>query len=280
MVYISLTSVPDRYTTPSFLKCLDRLLDQDTQHPYKVVLNIPRVYKNYPSSFIPVEIQNLTLTRGLIIIQDEIDYGPITNLLYPIKHLDMKPDDIIIVVDDDQMYSTNLVRFHILTLGFHPKNHAICLRGNQPQELRTWVDSSGKRVGQFFNTSALFPVTHDVYLKIPDHWHSVSYRRSFFQADIFDEKFLSMTWNNDLLMGYYALTHGFYFLCAYNPNEVDFRPVNTLGRAAHTFPIESSIPNDLMSGCGKWRQLHTEDIWSNLTFSEPFTRDCKPNFIE
>lgn len=278
MIYISLCAMPDRLEfQDSSIQCLTALLNQNTNREYKVVLNVPLSLKNYTNTTIPNWVIDLQKNNSdkFIILRDEIDYGPITNLLSPIKMINMDDDDIIIICDDDHMYHLDMLEYHIKKLNEYPTHHAICFRGNQPLELRDWTENN-TRYGKFYHSCVLFPTKHDIYLKLPDHWHSVSYRRKFIQNDIFDPEFLSITWNNDILMGCYAWSHNFYFLCANYDKETDFRPVNYDGRGANSFPLEKMLPFSGDGGCYRWRQKNIQpgnDIWNNKKFLEIFDTD-------
>lgn len=286
MIYISLTTVPDRMAAQeTYTQFLNGLLTQDTTEPYKIVLNIPLKYKNYDSADIPDWLMEFIKQREdkFIILRDEVDYGPIVNLLYPLKDLPLDPEDIIIVCDDDHLYHPSMVSYHLKKLQQYPENNCICFRGNRPMELRTWNDGNNI-LANFYQTHVYFPARHDIYLQFPDHWHSVSYRRKFLKEDIFDPTFLAMTWNNDILMAYYAWTHNFYFLCAEYDQETDWRPVNQDGRSANSFPIVQMLPVSGDGGCGKYRSdpAQNADIWANKTFADgmkdkaPFIMNALP----
>lgn len=267
--------MPDRLELKdSSYRCLHSLLNQNTNYDYKVLLNIPSVLKNYTNTTIPDWVLSLEseYPNKLIILRDSIDYGPITNILSPIKLIDMDPEDIIIVCDDDHLYHEDMVPYHLSKLNEYPNNHAICFRGNQPLEMRTWYEN-GKKYGKLYGSCVLFPTRHDIYLKLPDHWHSVSYRRKFIHDDIFSESFLNTTWNNDILMGMYAWAHDFYFLCATYTPETDYRPVNHDGRGANSFPIKQMLPFNNYSGCNRWREKNKQpgnDIWDMIKFKQMF----------
>lgn len=273
MIYVSLTTVPNRMEfKESFEQTLLALINQDTSEPYKIILSIPFQYKNYVNVTIPDWLHDMlkTYVDKFVLLRDDIDYGPITNLLYPLKHIQMNQHDIIIVVDDDHLYATDLISYHLQMLHKYPNRHAICFRGNQPIDLRWWYTDDGKKVGKFYGTHVYFPVKHDIYLKLPDHWHSVSYQREFFHDDIFDEDFLNMTWNNDLLMGWYAHRHNFYFICPkYEPCQ-DFRAVNYDGHPANSWPIIKMLPFESNSGCNIYRSTErNESIWdTSVKFKE------------
>lgn len=273
MIYVSLTSVPFRMEfQQSFEKVLHALLHQDTDQEYKVVLSIPKTYNNFGETTIPewiIELEKLHVNK-FVILQSDVDFGPITNLLYPLKFIQMDSEDIIIICDDDHEYESNMISYHLKKLKQYPDKHAICFRGNQPLDLRTWVEN-GKTMAKFYGTHFYFPVKQDSYLTLPDHWHTVSYRRKFFDDDIFDPEFLGMTWNNDQLLAYYALTRGFYFLCAAYDHEIDFRPVNELGRGANSFPIKEMLPFPQSSAYNIYKEKSPQvDVWSNEKFVKPF----------
>jgi len=281
MIYVSFTTVPDRMVTQEvYTEFLEGLLTQDTSEPYKIILNIPLHYKNYDSAEIPTWLSEFISSHSdkLIVLRDEIDYGPIVNLLYPIKHLTLDPEDIIIVCDDDHLYHPSMISFHLQKLQQYPDNHCICFRGNRPMEMRKWTEN-GNTFANFYQTHVYFPTDRDIYLQFPDHWHSVSYRRKFLQDDIFDPDFLSMTWNNDIQMAYYGWTHNFYYLCARYDLETDWRPVNQDGRGANSFPIAKMLPVNGSGGCGKYRSDPSQngDIWSNPKFAEGMQE--RPPFI-
>lgn len=287
MIYVSFTTVPDRMSAQEiYTSFLNGLLQQDTKEAYKIIINVPLNYKNYDSAEIPEWlVQFIAQHRDkFIVLRDEIDYGPIVNLLYPLKHLKLEPEDIIIVCDDDHLYHQSMISYHLKKLQQYPENHSICFRGNRPMEFRMWTDENNT-LANFYHTHVYFPTKHDIYLQFPDHWHSVSYRRKFLQDDIFDQEFLSMTWNNDTLMAYYAWTHNFYFLCANYEHENDWRPVNQDGRSANSFPITQMLPVLGESGCNRYRvdPSQSQEIWNNKRFADgmkekaPFSINTVPN---
>jgi hypothetical protein len=254
MIYIVLTTTPDRIDNKSTASVnLYSLLNQESVDDFRVVLSIPTKYKNYDNVHIPEWLTDLlSTTDKLILLRDDIDHGPITNLVYPLKQLKLDPDDILIVCDDDHEYQPTMVSTHIQLLKKYPINHAICFRGNGVMELRSW-EENGKRFAKFWGTHVYFPADRDVYLKLPDHWHSVSYRRRFFKDDFFDDAFLNKTWNNDHLLGWYAMKHNFYFICPYVHDNHDMRPVNDNGRGSYSYPIKRSLSIEA-GGCHYYRQ--------------------------
>lgn len=253
MIYIVITTVPDRLNyEESMRRNLISLLTQEVEEEYKVVVSIPYKYKNYDAVEIPEWFTSLlNTTDRLILLRDEIDYGPVTNLVFPLKQIEMDPEDLLIVCDDDHEYESTMIACHLNKLKQYSGRHAICFRGNGPMELRTWYED-GKKLAKFWNSGVLFPCDRDVYLQLPDHWHSVSYRRKFFESDFLNEDFLNETWNNDHLLAHYAWNHNFYFLCAYVEQETDKRPVNADGRGSSSYPIKNQLGFE-QGGCYYFR---------------------------
>jgi len=253
MIYITITTVPDRLNfEESITKNLHSLLNQEIDEEYKVVISVPHVYKNYESVVIPEWFDQLLASNDkLITLRGEKDYGPVTNLVYPLQQIQMNPEDLLVVCDDDHEYESNMLVTHLKLLKKYPHNHSICFRGNWPMELRTWYED-GKKMAKFWNCHTYFPTDRDIYLQLPDHWHSVSYRRKFFKPDFLDEDFLNTTWNNDHLLGYYAWTHNFYYICPYIKEETDKRPVNADGRGSSSYPIKNQLGFDV-GGCYHYR---------------------------
>jgi hypothetical protein len=69
-IFISLTTVPERLAVwPTFSRCIQSLLDQKTDRPYKVVVNIPQIYKNRDLPYvIPNGLTELASNNNKLII--------------------------------------------------------------------------------------------------------------------------------------------------------------------------------------------------------------------
>lgn len=278
MIYVTITTVPDRLMDKEqMLIGIQSLLNQDTTEAYKVIVNIPYEYKNYESFNIPEWITELEKHNNkLIILRDYQDYGPITNLVFPLRQLEMDSEDILIVCDDDQEYESSMISYHLKTLEKYPGRHAVCFRGNGAMELRTWYYDN-KKFAKFWIGHAFYPTDRDVYIKTPDHWHSVSYRRKFFEEDFLDDDFLNISWNNDYLIGVYAWNHKFYFLCPHVPEQTDNRPVNCDGRGSFSYPIKAKLSfND--GGCYRWRVKEQGNELPVVTVIPPHIENMIDNY--
>lgn len=119
---ISLTTTPKRLLNIS--ETLKSLLDQSMQVE-KIYLNIPyRLKKTGQPYIIPTYLQNL---KSIEIVRCE-DYGPATKLLPVLNKV--KPDDMIIYLDDDNIYPYRLVE-NLVTGSKKYPNCAICIAGLQ-----------------------------------------------------------------------------------------------------------------------------------------------------
>ena len=242
MIYISLTTVPLRLKYWDGCKLnLESLLSQKTNKEYRVVLSIPFFYvmNNNEEYVVPDELWKFAENNPrLIINRDTYDYGPIVKILGGLKYA-TNPDDIIIALDDCFVYHEDMLETHLQKLDEHP-NCAICFNGDSGIDKRSWIDENGIKKYMLIGTHFYIPPLYDHYLQIPGHWHSVSYRRSFFKED-FNEDVWTLSDGDDLIMGYYLKKHELSFMCCERDNETDFRPTNMLGRSNVCFPIVKSL---------------------------------------
>lgn len=252
-IIISLTTVPDRLRYWSSIEeNLTALLNQKTDKEYRVIFTIPHLYamnnnEEYP---FPDELKEFAKNNPrLIINRDTKDYGPITKVYGGLKYLS-NPEDIIIACDDDHHYHEEMLEYHVKKLNEHP-GHAICFRGDNALEKRTWIDKeTGEKLYTMYSTDVLFPVTYDIYLGIPGHWHSVGYKRKFFEDD-FNEELFSLADGDDPLIGYYLKKHEIFALCVVWDKETDFRPIVDPaggGTVWYTFPIVHPLPFPVEAG--------------------------------
>ena len=100
--------LPSRFK--GILPTLNSLTDQ-TSLPQKIIINLPRKYKRDNTHY---EIPEYVTSHPLVTINwiDE-DMGPATKLLPTIINYSDKPDQLVIVVDDDQIYPKDLVANYI-----------------------------------------------------------------------------------------------------------------------------------------------------------------------
>lgn len=247
-VYISLTTVPQRLAKWELAKeNLDSLVNQKTAVEYTVLLNLPRIHKFSGEEYVVSdELKAYAESNPRLVINwvDE-DRGPITKLDGALAYA-KNPEDIIIVCDDDHVYSEDMLEYHLQKLLQYPKS-AICFRGDSIVEKRDWTDEDGSRKFMLRPTHLYFPVKEDRQLLIPGHWHSVSYRRKFFGPDFIAET-TDLAINDDYCIGYYLKRNQVQIIVAVWDKETDWRPVNDNGRPAYSFPVVRSLSHGNISG--------------------------------
>jgi len=242
-IYISLTTVPLRMAFwESSEKNLKSLLNQNTTLDYKVILNVPYFYKNNNNEEYQISDDLKKLSNEnekLIINRVEKDFGPIVKLtgVLPISTND---DDVLIICDDDHLYHEDMLEYHLKKQHEHP-NSVIAFRGDNPVEIREWIEDGIKKY-TVKPTHFYFPVKKDSQLAVPGHWHSVSYRRGFFEDDFLNEEYHLASQNDDIAIGHYMKRKQIPIVCATWDKETDFRPVNDHGRSSFSFPIVQSLP--------------------------------------
>ena len=214
MIYISLTTVPKRLIYwPSIQKNLESLLIQRTDKEYYVIFNIPELYTmdDNVKYIIPDELLIFAKNYPRLIINREIyDYGPIIKIYGALKYA-TNSNDIIIALDDDNIYHEEMLEFHIKKLNEYP-NCAICFTGDIAAEKIDFIENGIKKFKMAWSRVD-FPLQRDTYLRSPGHMGSVSYKRSFFEDD-FNEKLFALADGDDPLIGYYLKKHQTPIICA------------------------------------------------------------------
>lgn len=116
-IIFSLTSIPSRFINIQFEKTIDSLYNQLLKPKY-IIINLCYNYNrnfNYDKNIFENKIKFFKEKYDNIIINFSEDFGPITKILglYNIKDL-LNPDDIIIVVDDDNIYQDKITYYYNL----------------------------------------------------------------------------------------------------------------------------------------------------------------------
>ena len=102
MIYISLTTIPERFKNLN--KTISSLLLQK-KRPDKIFINIPKKYSRFKEIIPNEEIPKFN-SDIVEIIRCE-DYGPGTKILGSLKKL--KKDSLVILVDDDNVYKDYMI---------------------------------------------------------------------------------------------------------------------------------------------------------------------------
>jgi GR25 family glycosyltransferase involved in LPS biosynthesis len=119
-IIVSLTSIPCRFVCHEFINVIEHLHSQIFKPKY-IVIHLCKEYNRqftYDESEVQRQIQRITERFDNVRINYSKDYGPITKILGFAdmeKPMDICEEDIVIVVDDDWMYSPHLTYYHALS---------------------------------------------------------------------------------------------------------------------------------------------------------------------
>lgn len=121
-VVVSFTTYPHRFTDQNFIKCLESLIHQDTKYKYKVVMNVFKGDACEMSNSLQKYIQE----NDVELILCDKDIRQHKKYLYAMMKYKNTP---VITVDDDVIYSSNLVEDMMTTHLANP-SYIVCGRCN------------------------------------------------------------------------------------------------------------------------------------------------------
>ncbi len=144
--------------------------------PQAIYLNVPYIFKRDNLHYtIP---HWLSAESRLTILRTQ-DYGPATKLLGAIKSVDLPPDTIIITLDDDVAYPSNIV-LQLAYKAYLNPGKAITICGAD-------IDyDANMQIKQTSKAGINKRTKPDSYVAIAQGFAGVAYRRSFFDQDIFN----------------------------------------------------------------------------------------------
>jgi hypothetical protein len=206
--YISLTTNPSRFYTDDFIEVL-KCLSNQTVLPDKIYVSVcskyVRKFTNFRTDSEHAEYIEYIKDRFPLveIIEGVVDHGPATKLLGLLefnKKTDfLKENDLIIVTDDDMLYSNDLVASHMTCYQLY---NCDIIAVNEDTMIRTWHPYT-------FNASDIFYL--DQYEGFLYGWLSfaVTYRAIKIKNDIEQfhtnivKKFPDVFYHDDLLFSLY-----------------------------------------------------------------------------
>jgi len=130
-IFIAMSIIPSRALDPKFIDNIRHL--QKQQLPFeKLFISIPKEYKRFPNQTIcPKVLQELTAYPWVEIIHLEKDYGPASKFLGPLLHCkETLQDNILIIIDDDRTYSTQITTLYA---DFFIKHLSVDVASGNPQ---------------------------------------------------------------------------------------------------------------------------------------------------
>jgi hypothetical protein len=135
-------------------------MNRQTLRPDKIVINLSTHYERFPDD--PLEIPEELYTEDNVIINMVDDRGPATKLL-GLSKLDLNPEDVIIVIDDDRFHLDNFVEEMVLLYNASPD--AVSQR--MVSSLDT-IQGTSKRWGNTVLSKKLEP-----FLRSTVRWHDL-----------------------------------------------------------------------------------------------------------
>lgn len=253
-VIVTLTTLPTRLNQKhdtGIKSNLYSLLNQEYDGEYEIHFNVPKILKYTNTEYvIPDWLRTISQENPKFKIFENLDdYGPSTKLVPTLLRVN-DDDAIIIVCDDDLVYHPKMVAEHVK---------------NQEKFENTAIGYDGSRLvnpNDFDDVRNHFVVSvyKDVYVKILQHYKTVSYKRSFFKQDFFDE-FIGDSWNDDILISAYMGKHGIKKLVKCYEDEEKLITIEQWREkgGVTTFPVIRHTSHDGMEGCGLYRRDSLDD---------------------
>lgn len=118
LIIVSLTTTPTRL--PHIDATLRSLFDNQTLQPDAIELNLPNLFRRDNT---PVAYSDIVRFSSLphLRIHRVNDVGPITKFAPTLLRYASKPDTMIVVVDDDTLYPSNLIERLVAAAASHPE---------------------------------------------------------------------------------------------------------------------------------------------------------------
>jgi hypothetical protein len=255
---ISLTTIPTRLVSEydyDIKYCLESLLND-----FEIHFNVPYTLKSTNEEYIiPEWLTKLSEDNVKLKIFRTDDMGTLTKL-YPTVMRVTEPETIIIVVDDDLIYNSEMVTEHV-------KNQSKWIDNPVGYDGMRSRDENGSFASNFKDTrDYYFSGTYiDSRVDILQHYKSISYKRRFFGNDFVEFINKYYTWDDDLLIAAYFSSKKIDRIVTFHPNDknyIDFEEwQNNVGRS---FPIMGSTHHRSDEGCNINRNNRIDDNSNEL----------------
>jgi glycosyltransferase involved in cell wall biosynthesis len=258
-VIVTLTTIPTRLTYEiqnGFKECIKSLLNQAYEN-YEIHFNIPYVNKATGEEYIiPEELENESKIK---IFRTE-DLGPATKLIPTVERI-TDPETIIVVVDDDLIYYSEMLQAQVDNQ-LKWSDAVIGYDG-----LRSRGDD-GNYIARFGDGRDYFYTSQQVASKVDilQHYKTISYKRSYFEDDFFDFVKENYSWSDDLLMAAYFSSKKRDRIVEIHPLIPNIQTHEEWCRigGALTFPVLAHINHESQEGCNIFRTANTSDNSSIL----------------
>jgi hypothetical protein len=256
---ITLTTIPSRLSfngEQGIKSCILSLINQN-YIDYEIHFNIPNINKSTNEEYV---IPNWLLDYDKVKIFRTNDYGPATKLIPTVERI-TNPKTIIIVVDDDLVYHSNMVQAHI-------DNQLKWEEGIVGYDGMRSRNDNGTFATRFNDGRDYYFTSQYFYSKVDilQHYKTISYKRRYFDNDFFDFVNNNYSWSDDMLMAaYFSLkkrdriveTHP---LIPYFETNEEW---SSRG-GVETFPVLRHTHHENFEGCNIFRQTNIDDNGSIL----------------
>jgi len=250
-VVVTLTTIPTRLISQynfDIKYCIESLLNFNYEN-YEVHFNIPQSHKESGSEYVlPEWLAELEENSDKLTIFRTEDYGPVTKLYPTLKRVE-DGETIIIVVDDDMVYHTELINEHLKNREKWP-TYPVGYDG------LTSINDDYSRRMTFGNSRDYYFSANGMasFVEILQHYKTVSYKRDMFGEDIFEFIDTYGTWCDDTtLSAYFAMKGVPRVVSYYELDEVAETYEDWLNVVGKSFPIVRGTEHDTMEGCHIFR---------------------------
>lgn len=195
-VILTLTTIPERLNIKSpygFKSVIYSLINQDYEN-FEIHINIPNFNKKTNQEYtLPEWLKELDgqwFRRNVLRVFRTEDYGPVTKLYPTIKRIN-DLNQVIIVLDDDLIYHSGMIKEHLK------------LRNKDNEVVWAFAGINALENHKSFGIDRfVIGVNEDTRVSIIEHYKTVSYLRGMFDDD-FNEEFISKGWADDELISAY-----------------------------------------------------------------------------
>lgn len=256
-VVVTLTTIPTRLHDENELglkSCIDSLVKQ-TYEDYEIHFNIPLYNATTKDPYvIPVWLNELATNTPRLKLYRVDDHGPITKLMPTLLRVE-DPDAIIITVDDDLVYNTEMVKEQVA----NQDKFSGCAVG---------YDGLGIVKPPVFNDVRdhyVVSVNDNYSVKVLQAYKTISYRRRYFEQDYFTD-FVGKSWNDDIINSSYLAYKNIKRIVTFHPSDPVLKTIEewqSLG-GVQTFPVLKHTNHDTHEGCNIMRHNKVDDNSSFL----------------
>lgn len=255
---ISLTTVPERLKNESEdgLKIVLQSICEQNDNDYEVHFNVPIKYNITGEEYIiPNWLKDYKLKYRNLRVFRTLDFGPPTKFVPTIQRI-KNIETIIIVVDDDLVYHSDMVFEHRR----YQKELMDCVIGYDGRGCDIPIHNNDIR------DSWILCVTQTRETHNLQHYKSISYKVKLFGNDFFDD-YIGKTLSDDVLISRYFRNKGIkMFVVPYEKENHLFetRELWDVNQGVITFPIVRQASSVENSGCN-----HPEILKIQPKFYDP-----------